>query len=140
MQSITSLEVRNAMKEAWNDSFADDPVTRHEEGGYIVLNADGSLGVERWLQGAGAYIVPPLREIDGTYNGKVVIGEFHTHPNPPIDETGKKWTEGPSPGDLSGIQAELYPGDSYVIGHNNVYAISKDGVPSTLGTKADVLQ
>ena len=140
MYPLDSVEIRDAIERAWNDSAGDDPLNRHEEGGYIVRNGDGSLGVERWPKGAGAFIEPSPRAADGTYNGKVVLGEFHTHPNPQVDENGKTWLEGPSPGDLFGIQDEKYPGDSYIIGHNNVYVVSKDGVPSVLGAKADVLK
>jgi hypothetical protein len=127
------------MKKAWDDSQANDPANRHEEGGYIVKNADGSFGVERWPRGAGASITPPARGADGKYNGKEVVGEFHTHPNPNVDENGRHWKEGPSPGDLTGIKAEHYPGDSYVVGHDNVYKVDKDGNDSKIGPKADNL-
>jgi hypothetical protein len=127
------------MRQAWDDSAADDPARRHEEGGYLVENADGTYGVLRWPSGGMARIVPPLRSRDGTYRGRRVIGEFHTHPNPAVDELGQTWQEEPSPGDITGIRSERYPGDSFVIGHNNVYRIRNDGSTSSVGTRAEIL-
>ena len=63
-------------------------MSRHEEGGYIVLNADGSFGVERWPRGEQSGIMPPPLGRDNRYKGREVVAAFHTHPNPAIDETG----------------------------------------------------
>jgi len=127
---IDDPAVQRGMREAWADSQAADPANRHEEGGYIVRNADGSLGVERWPRGAGASIEPPARDATGRYNGKEVLGEFHTHPNPPIDETGKAWTPGGHAGDWNGIAAENYPGESYIVSRDSVWRVSPDGEPT----------
>jgi hypothetical protein len=127
------------MRQGWIDSQAGDPNHRHEEGGYIVQNTDGSYGIERWPRGAGASIAPPPRASDGTFHGKRVVGEFHTHPNPDIDENGRTWQESPSPGDLTGIQAEHYAGDSYVVGHNNVYRVGNDGSSTRVGPRRDTV-
>lgn len=141
---LDSAAVKQAMRAAWNDSQASDKNKRHEEGGYIVKNADGSYGVERWPTGGQKSISPPSRAADGKYNGKEVVGEFHTHPNPDVDEDGKHWREAPSNGpggDLEGIKAEKYPGKSYVIGHNNVYAVDNDGTDKgSIGKRDDVLK
>ena len=52
---LAQAHVRQCMWEAWQDSLPDDPVNRHEEGGYFVRNEDGSVGCERWPRGrAGA--------------------------------------------------------------------------------------
>src|SRR5262245_28021861 len=59
---IDGPAVQEGMRQAWEDSQADDPDNRHEEGGYIVRNEDGSLGVERWPRGEGASIPPPPRD------------------------------------------------------------------------------
>ena len=127
---IDDPNVRAAMTQAWADSQADDPANRHEEGGYIVRNEDGSYGVERWPRGAGASITPPLRDADGSYNGRQVLGEFHTHPNPPVDETGRVWTQGGHEGDWNGIAAENYPGDSYIISGDSVWRVDSAGHPT----------
>jgi hypothetical protein len=127
------------MRKAWQDSRPDEPALRHEEGGYIVQNDDGSYGVLPWPSGGLARIAPPERAADGGYQGRRVVGEFHTHPNPAVDEVGRLWQEAPSPGDIAGIRSERYPGDSYVVGHNNVYRVGNDGSTSTVGTREDVL-
>src|SRR5262245_18411492 len=128
---IDDPAVKAGVKQAWEDPQAGDPSNRHEEGYYIVKNAHGTYGVERWPRGAGASIAPPARDASGKYNGKEVVGEFHTHPNPPVDESGKAWTQGGHQGDWDGIKAENYPGDSYIISRDNVWKVSKDGTPTT---------
>jgi hypothetical protein len=140
-------DVQRGMREAWNDSQAGDPAKRHEEGGYIVREADGTYGVERWPRGQGASIAPPPRDSNGKYNGKEVVGEFHTHPNPPVDENGKKWKQGGHEGDWNGIAAEKYPGDSYIISRDNVWGVSPGGQPNRdssgnevpLGKREDII-
>lgn len=144
---IADPAVQAGMRAAWTASQASDPANRHEEGGYIVRNADGSLGVEPWPRGSGASIAPPARAADGSYNGKQVLGEFHTHPNPPVDENGKKWTQGGHPGDWNGVAAEKYPGDSYIISDGHIYKIDSAGKPTNdkagnevpMGTRTDLI-
>lgn len=144
---IDDPAVQEGMRQAWEDSQADDPDNRHEEGGYIVKNDDGSLGVERWPRGAGASIAPPPRDADGKYNGKEVLGEFHTHPNPPIDENGKEWTQGGHEGDWNGIANENYPGESYIISGDDIWVVSPEGEPTRdesgeevpLGSREDLI-
>lgn len=127
------------MRQAWEDSAPDDLTRRHEEGGCILQHDVESYRIARWPSGGLARIVPPLRAADGTYHGQRVIGEFHTHPNPAVDELGRSWHEAPSPGDIAGIRAEGYPSDSCVIGHHRVYRIGNDGSTSTVGPRTDVL-
>jgi hypothetical protein len=127
---IDDPAVQAAMRQAWTDSQAGDPHQRHEEGGYIVRNADGSLGVERWPRGVGASITPPPRDANGRYNGNEVLGEFHTHPNPPVDEHGAQWTQGGHAGDWNGIAHENYPGESYIISRDHVWVVSPSGQPT----------
>ncbi len=136
---LASGRVTGAMREAWTDSEAESQANRHEEGGYIVRRADGSLGVERWPRGQGASITPPARDAQGRFNGLEVLGEFHTHPNPPVDETGQRWNPGPHPGDTNAIAAENYPGDSYIISAGHVYVVHNDGTSGTVGRRGFVL-
>jgi len=89
---LSDSDVQRGMREAWTDFQASDPINRHEEGGYIVRESDGTYGVERWPRGQGANITVPPRDGNGRYNGKDVVGNFHTHPNPPVDERGRTWT------------------------------------------------
>lgn len=85
--------VRAALAAAWADSLPDDPAQRHEEGGWIYQNlTTGAIEVRRAVRGAQASISlahPPA--IDGC----VVVGKFHTHPNP----SAEGWEPGPSPQD-----------------------------------------
>lgn len=136
---IADPAIQTAMRSAWTDSDAGSAANRHEEGAYIVRRADGSLGVERWPRGAGASITPPARDASGRYNGLEVLGEFHTHPNPAVDEAGRQWVQGPSPGDLTGIAAEGYPGDSYVISVDEIHVVRPDGSSESLGSRRDII-
>ena len=82
--------VQAALEAAWNDSQADDPMLRHEEGGWIYLKpTSGAVTVIRASAGQESAIDlndPP--EIDGSF----VIGKFHTHPNP----SSEGWDPRPS--------------------------------------------
>src|SRR5262249_20931521 len=88
--------VQQALAAAWKDSGAGDPVRRHEEGGWIYLDLmSGAITVRGAPAGSRAGISlanPPLLA------GCVVVGTFHTHPNP----TAEGWHPGPSPQDERG--------------------------------------
>jgi hypothetical protein len=85
--------VRDAIEAAWTDSLPGDPALRHEEGGWIYLNpTTNQITVVRAPPGRQAAINlnnPP------EVTGSVVVGKFHTHPNP----TAEGWDPGPSAGD-----------------------------------------
>jgi hypothetical protein len=95
--TVTELQneplVLQVLEGAWTDSQVDDPTNRHEEGGWIYMElATGVLSVRRAPRGQGASIDltnPP------TVSGAIVVGKFHTHPNP----TAEGWDPGPSFGD-----------------------------------------
>lgn len=95
------------IEQAWTDSQADDQDERHEEGGWIIMDIDtGDLRVVR----------VPAGEIDGVDAGENPAGEgelacgfFHTHPNPPVDENGLKWMQGPSDGDIALANRHSWP-------------------------------
>jgi hypothetical protein len=100
MQAPTASEllndptVRRAIDQAWADSMPDDPGRRHEEGGWIYLNTTtGEIAVRRAPRGARAAIDLGSPEAVADY---VVVGKFHTHPNP----TAEGWNSGPSANDL----------------------------------------
>jgi hypothetical protein len=82
--------VQQALDDAWRDSLSPDPVQRHEEGGWIYLDlVTGQLVTFRALRGIADAIdlsSPP------TVSGLIVVGKFHTHPNP----TSEGWQSGPS--------------------------------------------
>lgn len=137
--SIQNAAVRAAIRQAWADSDAASAANRHEEGGYVCRDAAGHLRVERWPGGGGANIPVPARAADGTYNGMEVVGEFHTHPNPPRDEAGTEWMQGPDAGEVAAIGAEGYSGNSYVISNNRIYMIRPAGTLAVIGTREGLL-
>lgn len=91
---LTSPIVQDALASAWRDSLAHDPLLRHEEGGWIYMDvATGQIQVQRVSPGRTSAInlsAPPV------IPGSVVVGKFHTHPNP----SSEGWHPGPSPGDI----------------------------------------
>jgi len=86
---------RQVIDAAWIDSRSDDPHLRHEEGGWIYMDiVTGAITALRATRGNRAEIdlhLPP--EIAGS----LVVGKFHTHPNPTADG----WEPGPSGSDLA---------------------------------------
>jgi len=92
--TFTSLKsdptVIAALASAWRDSLPGDARQRHEEGGWIYLDTTTcAISVIRAARGARAAIDlsnPPA------VAGSVVVGKFHTHPNP----TAEGWEPGPS--------------------------------------------
>lgn len=85
--------VQAAFAAAWADSFPDDRVMRHEEGGYIYANpATGDVTVRRELPGSRRQIdlsAPPV--VPDSY----LVATYHTHPTP-ITDNGDPY---PSPDD-----------------------------------------
>jgi hypothetical protein len=72
--------VQAAFAAAWADSFPDDPVLRHEEGGYIYVSpVTGEVAVRRSQPGS-------LRGLDLSFppevTGCFLVATYHTHPNP----------------------------------------------------------
>lgn len=85
--------VMAALEAAWIDSLPGDGQLRHEEGGWIYYDLlRGTISVVRATSGRRRAIdlsQPP--ELPSC----VVVGKFHTHPNP----TDEGWEPGPSPRD-----------------------------------------
>jgi hypothetical protein len=96
MQAPTAAEllanrvVRQALEDAWAASEPSNPENRHEEGGWIYMDLKtAEIKIRRAPRGARAEIFldsPP------EVSGAVVVGIFHTHPNP----TAEGWDSGPS--------------------------------------------
>ncbi len=86
-------EVQRALDEAWANSFPNDPVRRHEEGGWVYMEVQtGDISVRHASAGLRASVdltTPPV------VPGSVVVATFHTHPNPTADG----WNPGPSQAD-----------------------------------------
>jgi hypothetical protein len=85
--------VQQALEDAWTDSMSGDPARRHEEGGWIYMElVTEDISIRRTPAGGKALLpldLPPI------ITGSVVVGTFHTHPNP----TAEGWEPGPSPND-----------------------------------------
>jgi hypothetical protein len=137
LELLSDPIIINEIIQAWEDSQADDKERRHEEGGYIVLKVDGVLGVERWSRGEQFRIEPAHLDADGRYNGHQVMATFHTHPNPPIDEAGQEWEQGPSGSDLRWHGRRKLSG--IVVSAKLVYLIDVHAAVSIIGSHKKVL-
>ena len=85
--------VQAALDQAWLESRPHDAVHRHEEGGWIYMDTTtGQITTRRAVAGIRAEI-----DLDnpGSVAGAVVVGAFHTHPNP----AAEGWVTGPSQSD-----------------------------------------
>jgi hypothetical protein len=95
--------VRAALDQAWTDSLPDDPEFRHEEGGWIYLDtATGEVSIRRASSGAQSRLNldrPPV------VSGSVIVGVFHTHPNP----SSEGWEPGPSESDRRADERDGVP-------------------------------
>ena len=95
--------VQQALAQAWLDSQTDDPSNRHEEGGWIYLNTiTGQLTIQR--APAGSRVQLDLSDPPEVPDA-VVVGTFHTHPNP----TAADWNPGPSPTDQASAASSGVP-------------------------------
>jgi len=85
--------VRQALDQAWLDSQTEEPLQRHEEGGWIYMDTQsGQLTIKRsqiFFPAAIDLSSPPI------VSGSVVVAKFHTHPQP----SAEGWNPGPSPAD-----------------------------------------
>jgi hypothetical protein len=128
-QMAADPTVSAAIAQAWTDSQAGDPDNRHEEGGWIVQDTrTGALSVVRWPKGTGSSInpgAPPQIPCSR------VVGEFHTHPNPPVDEDGNTWEQGPSAGDENAANALGIPGIVRNAAGTEYYGPATGGLPHT---------
>lgn len=137
MDLLADNGVLAALRQAWLDSQADSPLERHEEGGYIVRDSGGGYHVERWPRGGESRIAPPTIDPKGCYNGRVVLAVFHTHPNRPVDETGREWEQGPSQSDVQWHVRRKLTG--WVVGWTTVYEIGPDGTIAVAGERNEVI-
>ncbi len=118
--------VSDAIDDAWDDSDAGDKDKRHEEGGWILQcrrkdpygHWEYYFCVERVAAGTKAGLTPgaPPEKEDCR-----VVGFFHTHPNPPTDEDGNKWEQGPSDADKNWHNRHKIPGIVRNAGGNETF-------------------
>lgn len=125
MSVLNDDTIQALLLQAWQES---QPGTSdaHEEGGFVLLNIDGSLIVERWPRGEqNEILVPP--HPNGKRGDLVIIATFHTHPNPAAE-----FLQEPSRTDIRAVQDDPnlshadYEGE-YVIASEWIYLIRKTG-------------
>ena len=128
---LNNPEVRATVKQAWTDS--QPGVTGgHEEGGFILRELAGNVGVVRWPKGTRNSIILPPHP-----NCKIgaceIVATFHTHPN-----TASDYLQEPSETDKRAVRDDPYlKGESYegeyVISQEAIYFIASNGVVSEVG-------
>jgi hypothetical protein len=122
---LANTNVRHALQQAWTDS---NPGTTggHEEGGFFVRDADGSLSVRRWQKGLQDTIQVPPHE-NCNFDGFEIVASFHTRPN-----TGSDYLQEPSETDKRAVRddpdlkGEDYVGE-FVISRTVIYLVSPAG-------------
>lgn len=134
---LNASEVRDALRQAWQDSQPGE-TGGHEEGGFILQDANGDLSVLRWPRGAQNSIAMPSYA-----GGKVgefdIVATFHTHPN-----TGAAYLQEPSETDKravrddANLKSNFYEGE-FVISRAMIYRIAPNGQVSGVGATKDIL-
>jgi hypothetical protein len=110
---------------AWSESEPESE-DAHEEGGFVLRNPDGSLGIERWPRGKQNQILVPPHP-DGKRDNLSIVATFHTHPN-----AGPEFQQEPSLTDIRAVRDDPdlvhsdYEGE-YVIANQWIYRIEKNG-------------
>ena len=134
---LNNPAVRIALKQAWEDSQLGVTVG-HEEGGFILRDAESHLNSVRWPKGAqNSIILPPhpnckIGESD-------IVATFHTHPN-----TGSDYLQDPSETDKRAVRddpnlkGESYEGE-FVISQEKIYLIAPNGQVSEVGATWAIL-
>ncbi len=122
---LSNVIVRSALQQAWTDS---NPglAGGHEEGGFIVRDAEGSLSVRRWQNGLQDTIQVPSHR-DCMFDGLEIVASFHTHPN-----IGTDYLQEPSETDKRAVRddpdlkGEDYVGE-FIISQAVIYLVSPAG-------------
>ena len=109
---LANAGITAAINQAWTDSQPAVYGSRHEEGGWIIFNVRTSaLRVQRWPRLPLPQGQSQINDVPAVLGANErVCGEFHTHPNPPLDEDGIVWLQGPSAGDIAAADAGKMPG------------------------------
>jgi len=137
LQVLNDPAVRAALNQAWHDS-APGVATGHEEGGFIVREADESLSVLRWSHGEQDTILVPPHE-GCQIAGKEIIATFHTHPN-----TGDDYLQEPSETDKRAVRDDpdlkgaSYVGE-FVISQETIFLIKPTGQVRELAETETIL-
>lgn len=110
--------VQAAFAAAWADSFPDDAMLRHEEGGWIYAHElTKAVLVRRFLPGLrSSYDVPEPTVVPAYY----LVATYHTHPNP----TSEGWSPEPSEDDVAFALRHGIP--CFVVSDLGVFACGDD--------------
>lgn len=130
--------IRVALGQAWQGSQPGES-GGHEEGGFILQDANGDLSVLRWPSGTQNSIVMP------SYAGcKIgasdIVATFHTHPN-----LGEDYLQEPGETDKSSVRddpdlkGEFYEGE-FVISQAVIYLITPDGRVSSVAQTDEIFR
>jgi hypothetical protein len=127
---LSNNTIRDAFRDGWTNSNpgpgrAGDHPDRHEQGGWIVQNPDGTYTIDPWPLDDGDSINPGPQP-PGT------VGGFHTHPN--TDST--IYAQEPSQPDIDSTIPQGVP--CYIISNDRIYRINTDGTVDDLGTRNDL--
>ncbi len=111
----------------------------HEEGGFVLRDANGNVSVSRWQQGEQDRIILPTYQ-DCRFEGQEIIATLHTHPN-----TGGNYLQEPSETDKRAVRddpnlkAAFYEGE-LVISQEKIYLIESNGQVREIGDTRIILQ
>jgi hypothetical protein len=134
---LNELAVRTALQQAWQDSRP-GLTGGHEEGGFILKEATGSLSVLRWPKGNQNTINLPAHP-DCKVGESDIVMTFHTHPN-----TGRDHIQEPSETDKRAVRDDLdlkgafYLGE-LVISQETIYLIEPTGQVVEIGETRAIL-
>jgi hypothetical protein len=137
VELIHHESVRHALRQAWDES-SPGSYEAHEEGGFLLRSADGSIVIERWPVGLKKRIFVPEHP-GGRRYGLVIVATFHTHPNP-----NRAYIQEPSRNDVLAVRndPELshpeYEGE-LVIATEFTYLIRRTGQVETIGRTGELL-
>lgn len=137
MSTLDDPGVIQELLNAWVESNPAMPGAC-EQGGFVLLQPNGSHQVVRWPTGQSNQIEVPSHA-GGTVIGLPIVLTFHRHPNPPPD-----YLQEPSLTDIRAVRddSELchpdYEGE-LVISAEVIYRIEKSGVVEYMGGFRDVL-
>lgn len=130
--------IRTSFRTAWISSESDS-ANAHEEGGFVVRQADGTLFVIGWPHGLQNEIfVPP--HSGGRRATMPIVATFHTHPN-----SGPGFSQEPSLTDIRAVRDDPdlshneYEGE-FVISKNLIYLIRRSGEVEVIGETRLVLK
>jgi hypothetical protein len=132
---LADPDLIHAFRAAYDESgFGTDVPT--EQGGFILMSPHtAKLEIVRLPPGERDSLTYPVCP-DGRYEGKQIIGTFHTHPN-----TGAEWRQEPSPQDirLSQDYPETMGAHQFVISSEKVYHIDNEGIVFEAGSTGQLL-